>query len=193
LLDPGRHTIRYTAPGYVAYEDTIVMSVGDRNRMVRIVLRAVNEPPAGAGGSAPGAPDTRLSASGESGNLALPLVLTGVSVAVLGASTYFYFTGVGDAKDMQKSVNEGGCKPNCSESQVDAARTKILIGNVGFGVGLVAAGAAVWAFVASRPSSPPARGGASAPARQSTAAGERVGFGVAPTPGGGVIGVWSSF
>ncbi|SRR6266540_1435745 len=193
LLDPGRHTIRYTAAGFVPYEDTIVMSVGDRNRMVRIVLRAVNEPPAASSSSPGGAPDARLSASTEGGSLALPLVLAGVSVAALGASAYFYFTGVADARDMQRSTADGGCKPNCPESDVDAARTKILIGNVGFGVGLVAAGAAVWTYLASRPSTPPARGSTSTPARQSTAVGERVGFGAAPVAGGGVIGVWSSF
>ena len=192
LVDPGRHTIRYSASGFVPYEDTIVMSVGDRNRMVRIVLRAVNEPVSASGSGAAGAPDSRISASTEAHSAVLPLVLAGVSVAALGASAYFYFTGVGDAKKMQESPPTG-CKPNCVQSDVDAARTKILIGNIGFGVGVVAAGAALWTFLASRPSSPPARGAASTPVGQAPGLGERVGFGAAPVAGGGVVGMWSSF
>jgi hypothetical protein len=115
-----------------------------------------------------------------------------VSVAAFGASAYLYFSGLSDAHTMQKSTAEGGCKPTCTEDNVSIARTKIVAGNVGFGVGLVAAGAAVWTFLASRPSSPPQRNATTTPSHVAGAA-EHIGFGVAPTEGGGVAGIWGSF
>ena len=50
----------------------------------------------------------------------------------LGSFTLFGIQGKNDVDDLQK------CKPRCAESDVDKARTKLIIADISLGVGIVA-------------------------------------------------------
>jgi hypothetical protein len=59
---------------------------------------------------------------------------------------------------MSKVSALGGCKPNCTTSSRDDARTNLWIGNVGLGVGVLALATAAVLFVR-RPEVPTRVGG----------------------------------
>jgi hypothetical protein len=82
--------------------------------------------------------------------------LGGVAIASIGVGAYFGYKGTQDAKDMGKSKAEGGCKPNCDQSDIDAAHTKLLVANVLFGVGGAAAVGALITYLVSKPKAPSA-------------------------------------
>jgi len=66
-------------------------------------------------------------------------VLGGAGLAAAGLGSYLLLSGIHDAKHLQET-----CKPACAEADVSAARTKIVAGNIGVGVGILAIAGAVW-------------------------------------------------
>jgi hypothetical protein len=187
-LDPGPHKVECEAPGFLRYETTVLSSSGEKNRFMNIVLSPLNPTPAPTLASsaqgrteAPG-PAVTPPPAGEEPPRGLPAatyILGGVAVLSFGAMTYFGLSGFADADDMATS-----CAPNCEQSKVDAAHTKILIANISFGMGVVAAGGALWTALAAKSDS-----------RKGTS--ERgalpVALDVATTPGGGFVGMHTRF
>jgi hypothetical protein len=152
-VNPGPHTLRAEAPGYAPTEQTVVAREGERSRVIKLVLKSLT-PAVAASGAASGseAVNTTLEGETQGRRVTWPVyTLGGIALASVGVGAYFGYTGTQDAKDMGKSMSEGGCKPQCSDSQIDDARTKLIVANVLFGVGGAAAVGALVTYLVSKP------------------------------------------
>jgi serine/threonine-protein kinase len=164
-VDPGAHTLVFTASKYVPEERKLLIGAGEKYRQVSVTLTSTDAPPAGAAATpvaaaatppAPLAPRTVPVAS---------YVLGGVGLAAIGGGILFRVLGANQYNSLQSS-----CSPDCTSSQVDPVKAKYTISNVAFGVGAAAlVGAVVVYAVTPRESAPstafmvvPTAGGASA-------------------------------
>jgi hypothetical protein len=149
-LDPGPHRIRMEAAGQVVEEQVVVIE-GEKNRPVRLSFPA----PPGAG-----APPVLPPASAADGGEAPPSedssgvhpavwIFGGLAVASVGAFAFFALKGKSEIDDLRAT-----CAPRCVEDDVDAAKSKLLIGDVFLAVGVVSAGAATYFALAPRKSAP---------------------------------------
>jgi hypothetical protein len=170
-LDPGAHTLRFERAGWPPIEKRFELAEGENGHVVDVVF----ETPAPLATSSPSTPSIEDAPSVEmppSARAPIPwsvFALGGAGVVAAGTGTYFELTGLARRSDLDAS-----CKSShaCSQSEVDAARNTMRIGDVGIGMGVVLLGAATY-FVLARPS----------------VAAPRVGVSVAPLPGGAFAGV----
>jgi hypothetical protein len=135
-VDPGAHRVRVSRDGSQA-EVPVFVQEGERDRVVTLRLPAT--------ASAPAATVSR------GGVPAGAWVLGGIAVASLGGAATLWGLGLHERADLESS-----CAPQhaCSASQVDSSRAKLVAGDVVGGVGVIAAGAAVWFALAGRPQAP---------------------------------------
>jgi hypothetical protein len=132
-VDPGKHRFRFEASDGAAGEAEILAIEGQKRRVVQIDLRlpAAVVPPV----AAPPAP------------IALPwharrplrFALAGVGALGLGGFAVLGWTGWRKEKDLS-----GTCAPACGSGPVQSVRTRYLLADISLGVGLAAAGAAVY-------------------------------------------------
>jgi hypothetical protein len=147
-LDPGSHEIVYTWPDGLEQKQTVVVAQGEKNRRVEL-RRAPNKV------EAPAAPRPPAPSHVKS-TPALAYVLAGVGVTALGSFAAFAVTG----KSAESAMD--GCKPACTQSQLDKMRLRYLVADISLGVGVVALGASGYLFIsASREPSGSALGGGS--------------------------------
>jgi hypothetical protein len=158
-IDPGRHELRIEREGVSAVSRSLVAVAGQKGRVIDVELdrAAHHETPAGV---------SRLSVP--------VLVLGGVGAAALVATGVFWVWGRSDYSNLQ-----GSCSPSCNPSDVSGVRTKLIVGDVALGVGVVSLGLAAWLFFTHRQENPPP-----APAAQLV---------VKPQPGGGLVGIGGRF
>jgi hypothetical protein len=133
VLDPGSHIARIRRKGNVIGEKKIDLSEGATKT---IELEPAPPPPNPAAGSAtiekqpavlPLPTDNKQSTTPA-------LVVGGFGAALLVVGGVFAIKGYGEWSDLNGSC---GSTKTCSESDVDAARRDVLIGDVGIGIGLV--------------------------------------------------------
>jgi hypothetical protein len=74
------------------------------------------------------------------------IALAAVSGVAAVSFAYFGLSGRSDVSDLRAT-----CAPNCSESQVDSARTKLIVADVSLGVGVVALAGAAWFYFRGSP------------------------------------------
>ena len=137
LVDTGEHSFKFEHGGEVK-EQKVLITAGQKGRNISVQFGAAKGPGPGSG-PAPEQP------RGE-GSLVPALVLGGVGVVALGSFAYFALSGMSAKKDFDDS----NCKPNCAQSDVDSVKTKLLIGDISLGVGVVAIGIATY-LVVTRP------------------------------------------
>jgi hypothetical protein len=144
-LDPGPHAFRVEKPGSEPAEQTITIVRGEHDRVVRFVLRAVRaEAPRAATVPRP-APAPEPSTSPRAQPSYVPAIVAGVAtLAAFGVSAGFGLTGRSELSNLR-----GSCAPSCTDEELDAMRTKLLISDVALGVGLV--GALVTTFLVVSP------------------------------------------
>jgi hypothetical protein len=128
-LDLGKHTIKFEYAGQTK-EETVILNAGQKFRSVGVVF-------AGAA-PAPAAPPAE---HGGRGSLVPAFVVGGIGVVGLGGFAIFGLSGNSAVDDLKK------CKPNCAQSDVDKARTKLIIADISLGVGVVALGIATYMLV----------------------------------------------
>jgi hypothetical protein len=148
-IDPGEHTLRVEA-GAGSVEQRIVIREGARDRLLPLRVPA----------------DTR--------SRPVPAgvwVLGGVGAAAITAGALLWAVGRSEHGTLYATC---GVTHGCDESAVDRARSKLVAGDIVFGVGLAAVGAAVWWGVS----------GASA---------TRSPVGIQPVAGGGLVSWQASF
>jgi hypothetical protein len=120
LVDAGEHTFKFEHGGVVK-EEKVLVQAGQKGRAITVAFgeaAAVTTPP-------PPPPQ-------EEGSIVPARVVGGIGVIALGSFTLFGIQGKNDVDDLQK------CKPRCAESDVDKARTKLIIADISLGVGVVA-------------------------------------------------------
>ena len=132
-MDLGKHTVRFEYAGQTKEEDFII-GAGQKNRNVTMTFGAGAAPPVGGPTPPPG---------GESkeGSLVPAFVVGGIGIVALGSFAVFGLGGKSDVDELQK------CKPTCAETDVDSARTKLIIADISLGVGIVALGVATYMFI----------------------------------------------
>lgn len=131
-VDVGERQIAATVGGAVARERIVAVS-GERNRVVTLVLAA----------RAPAEPHRGLAVG--------PLALGGAGIALGVAGGVLWGLGRSAHDDMESTCAPAGA---CSTGDVDAARTKLVVGDVLVGLGLASlVGAAIWYFGAAREAS----------------------------------------
>jgi len=140
-MDPGEHLLRVEA-GASAVEQRIVIREGERDRLLPLRFPAdARSRPAPAG----------------------VWVLGGVGAAAVTGGVLLWAVGRSEHGTLYATC---GATHDCDESAVDRARSKLVAGDILFGVGLAAVGAAVWWGIttSSAPRSPvavqPVAGGA---------------------------------
>jgi hypothetical protein len=162
-VDLGEHTFTFEHEGKVQQQQ-VVIGAGQKGRNISAVFPAPQTtpvaPPPGAEG-------------GGRGSIVPALVVGGIGVIGLGSFAFFGISGKSAVDDLQD------CKPNCAESDVDKARTKLIVADISLGVGVVALGVATYMFL-TRPkvAVDVNKTGAAPPERT-------VRFDVAPAVGGG--------
>ncbi|MBS2012148.1 MAG: hypothetical protein JST00_04640 [Deltaproteobacteria bacterium] len=137
-LDPGSHDLKLEARGRRLEQKLLVRS-GEQNRRVLVDFPDDAAPSTGAVGAPAtvAGPKAATSAAPPEHGEALPTsvwVLGGVSVAALASFTAFAIVG----------KNQEGCVPGCTASEVSDFRRSYVIADISLGIGVVAAGAALW-------------------------------------------------
>lgn len=129
-VDLGEHTFRFEHAG-VTKEEKVLIGAGQKSRNISVNFgkaAAEKKDEAGAGHQEPGS--------------IVPAVVVGsIGVIALGTAVVFGLQGKNDVDELQK------CKPRCNESDVDSARTKLIISDISTGVGIVALGVAAYMFI----------------------------------------------
>lgn len=165
-LDPGAHVFRVERPGSEPAEQTITIVRGDHDRVLRFVLRSERVE---ASRSANAKPPSAVAVAPQRAQPSyFPAVVAGLgSLAIFGVAAGFGLTGRRELSDLR-----GSCAPVCSDEQLDPVRTKLIVSDVAFGVGLV--GALVTTFLIVSPPSSSVRVGRSRVVITPTASGGAV-------------------
>jgi hypothetical protein len=136
-VDPGSHRVRVEADGFQPVEQSIVVSVGEKERAVDVQLVPLASSSASSGASS-GSP-----APAQPKPSPWPYVLGAVGVVGVGV-----FVGVAVSARSRFDSLDGSCAPQCNPSDVDGVRRSYAIADVALAVGtaaLVASG--VWLVV----------------------------------------------
>jgi hypothetical protein len=164
-VDPGPHRIGWQFADGTRLEQSVVISQGEKNRLI------VGEAVAGAGSD--GEPSGQA-AGGINPPPTLAWVFAGVSVASLGTFGVLGGLALSERSDLDACIESRTCNPD----DVSSVETKALVADVMLGVGAATlVGAALaWVFW---------------PADEQPAL--RAGFVIAPQPGGAVFGLAGAF
>lgn len=148
-MNPGPHKVRMETAGQVVEEQVVVIE-GEKSRPVRLTFPG---PPGSTPVPAPSGhatmPPVDRTESQESGIHPAVWIFGGLAVASVGAFAFLGLKGKGEIDDLRAT-----CAPNCAQDDVDAAKSKLLIGDIFLGVGIVSAGAATYFALAPRKDTP---------------------------------------
>jgi hypothetical protein len=193
-IDPGEHTFRYEALNAAPVEQRAVIRVGEKNRMLTAVLMpmsaAATKPAATVAATTPPAAEPEEPPSHSSVPVA-SIALASIAVVAAAGFVYFGVTGTNDANNLRST-----CAPNCAQSDVNSAHTKLIISDVALGVGVVSLGAAAWLFFTRGPSTPsPQTAQSTAGTAPATSPAKQLTFqaDVLPRPGGGIASLTARF
>jgi hypothetical protein len=142
-IDPGEHVLRLERTGSAPVEQTLVVREAEQHRIVSMTFRVEQSTAHGGDHSAleprPPAPVPERSGSPS---LVAPIAVLGGGAVMLGIASYFWASGNSDHAALQSS-----CAPThtCSESAVEAAHGRLVLGDVlGVSGALVAALGVGW-------------------------------------------------
>jgi hypothetical protein len=167
-VDPGEHRFVFEPERGQRVEQTLLINVGEKSRLVQVTIRP-DGPAADKAPSPEPAAETR-------GSLWPGLLAGTLGLGSLGASFGLYFVAKGQLNHLRTT-----CAPGCPAADVSSVRTLGIASDVTFGAGLAGLGASVLLFVL-RPSS-----GGATPAKATAT------WLLAPAPGGAVGGVVGRF
>jgi hypothetical protein len=123
-IDPGVHALRVESPGREPIEQRIVVVEGEKLRAVNVVFSAPTK----------ALPPALPAAKARSNPPVLGYALAGVGAVGLAGFAYFATSGLSARQDLQST-----CAPHCAQDDVDAARRKLIIGDISLGIGTAAA------------------------------------------------------
>lgn len=147
-LDPGSHRIRFESAGRDAVEQTVILRQGER-RAVSVTLVVPGVAPAlPRGKEAPVAPPAREESSGIP---TISWVLGGAAVALAGTGVALWAVGKGEKGDLDDGC---GRTSSCAHDDITSSRTKLVVGDVLVGAGLVALGVSVYFALSSKRAAP---------------------------------------
>lgn len=128
-VDVGERALRFERPGEPAIEQRVIVRSGERGRVVTVVI-----------GQGAGAGRTRTRSTVG------PVILGGAGVALAIGGGVLWAVGKGAHDDLESTCAPEGL---CATSDVDAARTKLIVGDVLMGAGVLALAGAVYWYLSS--------------------------------------------
>jgi hypothetical protein len=146
VVDPGRHEVRLELVGAKPVTVETVAHEGVKKRLLTVEAEPLGSDAAGRGANGP------TSSEGRHGTRPVPVgvyLAGGASALALAGFAYFAVSGRGELNELRAT-----CGSTCQESDVNAARQKLLVGDVFLASGVVALGVATWLFL-SRPRTVP--------------------------------------
>jgi hypothetical protein len=150
VLDPGVHVLTFEHAGFDPVEQRIDVREGERNREIDVVFRSMaGGPRALAAPPPPAAPPSPPMSAAAEVLTTRPVPVTvyafaGMAVVALGVGVVMESLGLSDRAHLVDT-----CKPtrSCDPSDVDAARGRVLAGDIALGVSaLLFAGSATFYF-----------------------------------------------
>lgn len=156
-IDPGNYDFRFETPGSEPIVQHAAIVAGEKGRTVEVEFpsadaesaRAISVSPALAPSSHP---HRDLNAPAPaSGAGPLPWTLVAIGAAGIGAGVGLSIWGRKEELHLREE-----CSPNCSDASVQPVRTKYLLADVSFGVGIASLATAVYLFVRGHDSAPTA-------------------------------------
>lgn len=180
-VDTGPHTFRYESEGMEPYEEQVLISQGEKDRVLKVQLK-----PKG-GAASPKGPDGKLpdqpppppgSDKPSSGPGIAPWIIGGVGVAGLLAFGILETTGQLGYSSLRTGC--GATPQKCTEDDVAPVRLQLQLAVAGLAIGVVGVGVAVTWLIVGSSSSKPAAAAASH-------------FDFTPLPGGGYGGFRTTF
>jgi hypothetical protein len=142
-LDPGEHRLRVEAPDHAPVEQTFVATASEKGRIVRVRLVRESAPPP----DRDAAPiDARPSAPAPAPVPLAAWTLGGLAVVAAGSSLVIGLSARDDLDDLERAPCASA--RTCAESDVQSIKTRFVVADVALGAAIVAAGAAIWIFVA---------------------------------------------
>jgi hypothetical protein len=161
-LDPGVHEFRFESSGYLPKSVKLVVSEGEQRRTIDVVLDTDSPLPARSASVAPPPPALLPNSSTAKSSSPIPYVLAGLGVVAIGVGAGFYYAGMHKRSD---HISAGCSTQSQCDSEKSSIRSKLLVGDVLTGVGLVSVvTGVVWAFRGQKESE---ISGAAAPPAQS--------------------------
>lgn len=149
VLDPGAHLFRFTPrDGSPPLEQSIIVREGERNRPVAVTFPPIGPPKP--------SPSVARDASAARVATGATLAFAGASVLAFTATAIFGIGGVSRYRDLKDGCGRAHA---CLPADVEDARTRIAVADVAFGIGVVAAAAALTVWL-TRPRAPAAASGA---------------------------------
>ena len=146
-IDPGSHRFVWDHDG-TRIERTVVIHEGERNRSIE--LRAAPPP------KATRAPDPRTSAlpppaHEDAGKSPAPWIVGGVGLGVTAIGVGLWLSGLSDHSSLTRTC---AAEHTCATGDVDSAKTKLVVGDIMVGAGVLAIAGALYFILKSDP--PPA-------------------------------------
>lgn len=137
-LNPRAYLFRFEADGLPPTETYQTARVGDKNRLIEVVLGTPPEPGSGEGSEATSATaPTPIKIMRKRPVPVMSYVLGGVGVLALGTFGYLRLSGIADYNELNAD-----CSPTCRPDQVEPIETKFRMSFVALGVGAAALGGA---------------------------------------------------
>ena len=157
-VDPGAHQVTASAPNKQTYEQTLQVNNGSAALKIPKLDRDPNARAAGPVIDRDVAKKPVPEEAPKSGNSqrTVGVVIGGAGIVALGVGSYFGLHAMskwGERKD--------GCASGCTraaKSAGDDAGSAALISDIGFGVGIIAAGVGTYLVLSAKPSSDPTSG-----------------------------------
>jgi hypothetical protein len=173
FVDPGMHQFRFESETSGAVEVRQMLRKGDRDRPIEATLKPRQAESTELDASKPDAgPDggkrTEIKADDKRSEMKPPVEMqltshsyrpaspgtgtylaAGVGAVALASFAYFGLKATSDAAELRRT-----CSPNCSQTDVDAVRSKLIVANVSLGVGVAALGVATILWIAKGSAAP---------------------------------------
>ncbi|MBX3187790.1 MAG: hypothetical protein KF819_12275 [Labilithrix sp.] len=133
-IDPGAHKVTWLRSDGRIEQDAIIRE-GEHNRVILLrVAPQVSAPPTKE--APPPAASSRSSP--------WPWIVGGIGLAALGVGSGLWIAGTGERSDLERTC---AAAHTCLQADVDASRSKLVVGDVFVGVGIVALAGALYLFL----------------------------------------------
>ncbi len=178
-VDPGPHTFHFEHGDFLGVDQHLDLHEGETRRIVDITFHRGSSPAQPPLATAPSSltspsapPSSSSSPTGADSGGVIPVPtatwwLLGGSALALGVGIAFEATGL----SARSNLGPCGATRSCAQSDVDSARTQVLAGDIGVGVGVALLAGAAYVYFTRGPTTP---------SRDAAA----LHFGFSPVPGG---------
>lgn len=156
-VEPGPHKFVFRMRGRPPIEVDIVIAPGEKNHAIVAAFPEASNAPASTPAPSSSAPTTASSSASTAASSSdsaptksvAPWVIGAAGIGALGVGITFYALGMGDRSSLASSCGQprANGKGTCTDDQISSARTKLVVGDVAVGAGVIALGIAATLFL----------------------------------------------